>query len=451
MGPLAAMLQERGHEVRGSDANAYPPMSTWLQARGIEILSGYDPGHLAWGPDLVVVGNVARRDNPEVVEAQRLGLPSVSLPEALRLLFLAEKRPLVVTGTHGKTTTTSLLAWMLHSAGLRPSFFVGGVTGNFGSNYKLDEGRAFVIEGDEYDSAYFDKVPKFWHYEPVCATINNIEFDHFDIYPNLDEVFHVFARFAALLPDDGALWVNGDDALALQAARRARCAVHTFGLGPGNDLRPTQAVHHADGVDVRLSLRGQDLGLFRSPLPGEHNVRNLMGALALALQEGADLEACRAALPRFATVKKRQELKGEARGVRVYDDFAHHPTAVRETIKALRARHPEARLWVAFEAKSNTSRTSVFQADWPKSFGGADHVILSAPWRKDDHLKPEEKIDLPRVGRELKAQGIPAELIPDLDEMIGFLAARLLPGDVVLGLSGSNFGGFHEKLLEKLR
>jgi UDP-N-acetylmuramate: L-alanyl-gamma-D-glutamyl-meso-diaminopimelate ligase len=451
MGSLAAMLKERGLDVRGSDLHAYPPMSTWLHDRGLTVLPGYDPAHLDWNPQLVIVGNVARPDNPQSVAAQQRHIPTISLPEALKLLFFPHKRTLVVTGTHGKTTTSSLLAWTLTDAGLDPNFLIGGVTGNFSSNYRLADGPLFVIEGDEYDSAWFDKVPKFWHYQPSIATINNIEFDHFDIYPDLDAIVAVFSQFAALLPSDGQLWVNGDDPLALSAARAARCPVHTFGLGPGCDLRPTQIQHHSDGVDMRLRLHQDDLGLFRSPLPGLHNVRNWMGALALALAQGVTPDQARRALPRFLTTRKRQELRGLARGVLVYDDFAHHPTAVRETLDALRLRHPDARLWAVFEAKSNTSRAAVFQQQWPASFASADQVILSAPWKQDDHLPQDQKIDLPRVAREIEALGVPAALLPAVPDIIDLLDQRLLPGDVVVGLSGSNFSNFHDLLLQRLQ
>lgn len=451
MGSLAGMLAESGYTVRGSDKGAYPPMSTWLEARGIQIMEGYLAEHLDWDPDLVVVGNVCRRDNPESVAAIEQGRAYVSFPEAIRLLYLQGKRPLVVTGTHGKTTTSSLLAWLLHAAELDPGFMIGGITGNFGSNYRIGGGEYYVVEGDEYDSAWFDKVPKYWHYEPRFATINNIEFDHGDIYPNLDEIFDVFSKFAALLPADGALWVNGDDPLALKAARSAQCPVKTFGLGPGNHLRATRIEHSVDGIAVFLMEEGVDLGIFSLPMPGEHNARNLMGALAMARHAGVDLETIRSATPRFLSVKKRQEIKGEARGVRVYDDFAHHPTAVRETLGALRLRHPDRRIWAVFEAKSNTSRMSVFQDDWPPAFADADHVVLSSPWKRDAHLNDSERIDLDKVADDIRALGVPTEMIPSVPDIVEFLSSRLAEGDVVAGLSGSNFAGFHDLLIEKLR
>lgn len=451
MGSLAGMLAESGYTVRGSDTGAYPPMSTWLLDRGIDIMEGYRAEHLDWGPDLVVIGNVCRRDNPESVAAIAQGLAYVSFPEAIRLLFLQGKQPLVVTGTHGKTTTSALLAWLLYSAGCDPGFMIGGITGNFGANFRLGSFTHFVIEGDEYDSAWFDKVPKYWHYDPWCATINNIEFDHGDIYGSLDEILDVFSKFAALLPAYGALWVNGDDALAVQASHAAKCPVRTFGLGPENHLRATDIHHGPDGIDVVLLEDGVSLGRFRLPMPGEHNARNLMGALALAREAGVSLETIRGAMPGFRSVKKRQEIKGEARGVRVYDDFAHHPTAVRETLAALRLRHPDQRIWAVFEAKSNTSRMSVFQEDWPPAFTDANRVVLSSPWKKDAHLDDTQRIDLDRVADEIRAAGVPTDMIPSVPDIVSFLSERLREGDVVVGLSGSNFAGFHDLLLTELR
>jgi UDP-N-acetylmuramate: L-alanyl-gamma-D-glutamyl-meso-diaminopimelate ligase len=451
MGSLAGMLKESGYTVRGSDTGAYPPMSTWLEERGIDIMEGYLPGHLDWAPDLVVVGNVCRRDNPESVAAAETGIVCLSFPEVIRLFFLEGKTPLVVTGTHGKTTTSSLLAWILYSAGLDPGFMIGGITGNFDSNFRLGGGDYFVVEGDEYDSAWFDKVPKYWHYAPRFATINNIEFDHGDIYPNIDEIFDVFSKFAALLPADGALWANGDDDRALAAAACAACPVRTFGLGEDNYLRATRIDHTPDGIVVALLLAGENIGEFRLPMPGEHNARNLMGAVAMALQAGVSLETIREALPGFLSVKKRQEVKGRAAGVLVYDDFAHHPTAVRETLAALKARHPDQQLWAIFEAKSNTSRMSVFQDDWPPAFASANRVVLSSPWKTDAHLDNADRIDLNRVASEIRSLGVPTQMIPSVPDIVEYLAGELTSGDVVVGLSGSNFAGFHDALLTRLR
>ncbi len=450
MGSLAGMLVEAGYQVGGSDQNAYPPMSTWLESRGITIQRGYLPEHLDWAPDLVVVGNVCRRDNPEAVEALARGITCLSFPETLRTLFLTGRTPLVVAGTHGKTTTCSLLAWLLYSAGLAPSFMIGGLVQNFNANFRLDHGDPFVVEGDEYDTAFFDKVPKFWHYAPHRALINNIEFDHGDIYQDIDEIQWVFEELAALVDPDGSLWVNAEDHRALQAARRARCPVATFGLSPDADLHPVEIHYTPEGTEATLLLRGASLGRWRSPLLGAHNLRNLLGALALALDAGADLERLRDGLPAFQSVRKRQELRGTAGGVDVYDDFAHHPTAVRETLGALRQRFPARRLWAIFEAKSNTSRMARFQDDYLAAFQRADQVILSAPWKQDAHLRSDEKIDLARLADDLTAQGIPARFVPDLHDIVTLVAAEARPGDVVLAMSGSDFGGLHAKLLEAL-
>ncbi len=447
MGTLGAMLRERGYTVTGSDAMAYPPMSTWLEARGMAVRSGYAAEHIPADCQLVVVGNVARRDNAEVLEAARRGLPTISLPEALRVLFLAGRQPLVVTGTHGKTTTTAMTTWMLREAGLRPSMFVGGVTVNFDASYVLDEGAHFVVEGDEYDTAYFDKVPKFWHYPAELATINNIEFDHADIYGSVEEISEVFARFAAQV--EGALWVNGEDARALAAARHATARVGTFGLSDGCDVHAVGARFDERGTHFTMMREGRAVATFDSPLWGEHNLRNTLGALALALDAGVPAAALQAGLPGFAGVAKRQQIKGEVGGVVVIDDFAHHPTAVRETLRAIRGRYPERRIWAVFEAKSNTSRRAVFQADYPDAFDAADQVVLSQPW-KQDNLPDAERISIPALVAAIEGRGRPVALIPAVEDIVAHLVSEVRAGDVVVGLSGSDFGGLHGKLLAAL-
>ncbi|MBA2661575.1 MAG: UDP-N-acetylmuramate:L-alanyl-gamma-D-glutamyl-meso-diaminopimelate ligase [Bradymonadaceae bacterium] len=453
MGSLAAMLVERGFEVRGSDAMAYPPMSDWLEARGIAIMMGYAESNLDWNPDLVVVGNVSKPSYADAVATRERNIPYLSLPEALRHFIFADKRPLVLTGTHGKTTTTSMLAWILSSAGRDPGFMVGGITGNFNSNYRLSESDLFVIEGDEYDTAYFDKVPKFWHYAPFRATINNIEFDHADIYPDIASIEFVFRRFAELLPAEGTLWVNGDDARALEVSARTPATRRTFGLGADNDFRAINLGYTKTTAFAEFVLDGRSLGVFEVPGVGEFNVRNMLGAAALALDEGVDADTIRQALLGFRHTKKRQELIAEVNGVSVYDDFAHHPTAVRETLAALRVRHPNQRIWAIFEAKSNTSRRRVFQDAYPLAFSQADHVILSRPWRQDEDLPLEARLDIEELADSIRALGAPTELIPEVDNIVHSVVARARPGDVIVGLSGSAFGGLHGKIvaaLEKL-
>lgn len=450
MAALAGMLQTRGIEVVGSDAMAYPPVSTLLAEMGIEIQLGYQAQHVdSAKPDLVVVGNVCRRDNPEAMRTVELGLPHMSLPEVLRLVFMRDKVGLVVTGTHGKTTTSSLLAWMLEAAGFAPSYLIGGIPANFASNYLLGEGAHFLVEGDEYDTAYFDKVPKFWHYPATFATINNIEFDHADIYQSIDEIQWVFDEFASQVSQNGSLWINGEDTRAQKAAQSSLATVRTFGLGSDNDVSPRAVVFRKTGTFFELIADGESLGHLSSPLWGEHNLRNTLGAVALAIEAGVTFDAIKTSLPEFRGIKKRQEIKGEANGVTVIDDFAHHPTAVRETLRAVRKRYPDRRIWAVFEAKSNTTRRAIFQEDYPSAFEAADRVVLSQPWKKDQ-LPESERLSIPRLVDDIRNLGIGVELIPVIDDIVEHLVHHLKPNDVVLGLSGSDFGGFHDKLLRKL-
>lgn len=455
MGSLAGMLRTIGYEVMGSDQNAYPPMSDLLAEQGIEIRKGWDAQNLLGleiKPDLVVVGNVCRVDNPEVLAALELGLVSVSFPETLRELFLLKsKQRVVISGTHGKTTTSSLVAWFLEHAGHDPSFMIGGVAGNFGSNYKIGKGDIFVVEGDEYDSAYFDKVPKFWHYAPNTLAITNVEYDHADIYKNLEEIVEVFERLVEMLPPTGRIWANLKDANIRRVVKSAACSVHGFGVGTGVELK-AQNLRFVEGggafFDVQRSATR--LGTLESPLVGTHNIYNVLTALGVGLSFGLRFDQMAEALRTFKGVKKRQELIDTVDGIAIYDDFAHHPTAVRETVKAIRDRHPTARLWGIFEAKSNTSRRAVFQDDYPVALAGCDRVILSAPW-KQDSLPSSDLIDLDRVVKDIEKTGTTARLIPGVDDIVATLVEELEPGDVVLGLSGSAFGGLHRKLAAALR
>ncbi len=451
MGSLAAMLVEKGYTVRGSDAHAYPPMSTWLRDRGIEIMLGYDEANLDWNPDLVIVGNVSRSTYADAVAMRERGFPYLSLPEALRHFFFAHRRPLVITGTHGKTTTTSMLAWILTVADRDPGFMVGGITGNFGTNFRLGDGDVFVIEGDEYDTAYFDKVPKFWHYAPFRATINNVEYDHADIYPDLPAVEHVFRRFAAMVPADGTLWVNGDDPGALAISADTPATRRTFGTGESNDLRAVSV--RLDGPHLRasLTLDGQPLGDLELAMIGEFNIRNALGATAIALDEGVPFATIQQALAEFRSVKRRQELRGQVDGVAVYDDFAHHPTAVAATLQAFRAHYPDRTIWALFEAASNTSRRKVFQDQYPGAFATADQVILSSPREKKDNLSADERVDVAAMAEAIAARGPDTRLIPAVDDIVDTVAAEAQPGDIVVALSGAAFGGIQEKLLNALQ
>jgi UDP-N-acetylmuramate: L-alanyl-gamma-D-glutamyl-meso-diaminopimelate ligase len=421
-----------------------------LAARQIEIMPGYKEQNLDWWPDLVVVGNVSRATYADAVVARERGIPYISLPEALRVFFMKERRNLVITGTHGKTTTTSLLAHIFAQAQTDPSFMIGGIAGNFQSNYRLGQGAHFIIEGDEYDTAYFDKVPKFWHYAPLRATINNVEFDHADIYPDVAAVEHVFRRLADLIPPQGSLWVNGDDPRALAVSAHISSLRHTFGLGPDNDMRADE-IRYAESLSARVLRYGQDLGVFELPAIGEFNLRNMLGALAIALDEGIDLEVARAACASFVRTKKRQELIGVVNDVYIFDDFAHHPSAVRATVESLRACFPQRRLWAIFEAKSNTSRRRVFQDAYPDALASADHVILSRPWKQDDDLPPEQRLDIDELVASIRARGPETILIPDVEAIVAHVTPLIEPGDLIVGLSGSAFGGLHRKLLDALK
>ncbi len=449
MGSLAAMLKERGYTVRGSDAMAYPPMSTWLEDRGVEIMMGYAKSNLDWEPDLVIVGNVVRATYEDAVAMRERDIPHMSLPEALRHFFMEGKRRLVVTGTHGKTTTTSMLAWLLMHADADPGFMVGGITGNTGSNFRLSDGEVFVIEGDEYDTAYFDKVPKFWHYDPFRATINNLEFDHADIYPDVEAIEDVFRKLVAMIPEEGSLWVNGDDARVLEVSSACKAPRKTFGLGEQNDLRAVN-ISYGEVTRAEVLHHEESLGVFELPALGEFNLRNMLGALGMALDEGLDVDTCREGFKQFKRVKKRQEWIGEVEDIVIFDDFAHHPTAVGVTVSAMRERYPDRRIWAIFEAKSNTSRRKVFQEDYPGAFEGADEVILSKPWKKDT-LPEDQLLNIDQLRDDIAALGPNTVLMPDVDEIVKHVAKEAKPGDVILGLSGSSFGGLHGKILDALK
>ena len=449
MGTFAGMLKARGLDVRGSDAGCYPPMSDLLAGWGIPVMVGYAPENLDWAPDVVIVGNVIRRVNPEAEAMRERGIAHASFPEALAALLLDGRHSIVVSGTHGKTTTTSLTAWLLESGGLSPALLVGGLPLNFGSSFRLGAGPHVVVEGDEYGTAYFDKGPKFLHYQPRTAVITNIEYDHADIYANVEAIEAAFTRFAALVPGDGRVIANARNERAARVARTAEGKVELFGA-PGATWEASELDRTSSGTAFTLLREGRAMGRFTSPLFGDHNVENALAALAVAIGEGVEPSAAAAGLASFKNVKKRHEVKGVVRGVTVIDDFAHHPTAVRETVRAVRARFPAGRLFCAFEVESNTSRRRVFQADYPPAFQGAVVVVFCKPLEKADNLRPEEKLSLDEVVAQLRAGGIEAHVIPEVEDIVAWLVPKLAPSDVVLGMSGRHFHGFHGKLLEAL-
>ncbi|MCB9729321.1 MAG: hypothetical protein H6744_15940 [Deltaproteobacteria bacterium] len=453
MGAFAGMLRASGYEVRGSDRAAYPPMSTALAAMDIPVYEGYAASNLDWGPDVVVVGNVIRPGCAEAVALRQRGIPHCSLPQALSALFIAGRHSVVVTGTHGKTTTSSMTAWLLFEAGLDPGFMIGGVTANFASNHRVGGPRVFVVEGDEYDTAYFDKGPKFLHYQPRTASVNNIEMDHADIFADVEAIEAAFTRFVRLLPPDGRLVVPVDDARARRVAEACPAPVWTVGVGAecaadvwASDLRPDET-----GLAFELHLPGQPAMATRLSLWGDHNLRNALVASALAFAAGADPARIADALPGFRLPRKRQELRGEALGVPVIDDFAHHPTAIRETIRSVRMRYPGRRVLALFEVESNTSRRRIFQAGFAEALAGADRVWFCRPLEKDDALAPEARLDMDELVATIRAAGVETELIADTEALAHAVAEAARPdADVVLAMSGRDFDGIHARILTAL-
>jgi UDP-N-acetylmuramate: L-alanyl-gamma-D-glutamyl-meso-diaminopimelate ligase len=451
MGTLATMLKERGFHVVGSDQNLYPPMSTHLEELHIPLCQGYDPGHLEQHrPDLVIIGNVIRRDNPEAQFVMDHGIPYVSMVDAIDRFFLTEHESIVVAGTHGKSTTTALLAWVLEAAGLDPSVLIGGFVKNWQRSYRLGRGRYMVLEGDEYDTAFFDKTPKFLHYRPQIAIMTSVEFDHADIYADFDAVFRAFREFVGIIPEPGHLVVNADDphCRALSAGCRGR--VWTYGESSDADYRLLDIVYGAG--EVRFTYRdpeAKDRSMV-SKLPGRHNLLNTLAVLAVAAQIGIAPERVQEALLSFQGVKRRQDVLGEVGGIVVIDDFAHHPTAVRETIEAIRRFYPERRLWALFEPRSNSSRRNVFQDDYSRAFDGADLIGIKEP-PPLSAIPPDEQLDTRRLVTVIGQRGREAHRFENTDRLLEFVMERCLPGDVLLVMSNGSFDGLPSRCLAALQ
>ena len=452
MGSLACMLAARGFRVTGSDTDAYPPMSDQLRRAGIEVKKGWDPSRLGKdSPDLVVViGNAARPDNPEARAAIDAGLHYVSFCDAVEHFFLRGKHSVVITGTHGKTTTSSVVAWMLTHAGRDPSALIGGVFENFGGSFRLGSGPEFVIEGDEYDSAFFDKTPKFLHYDARTALITSVEFDHADIYASLDEIKSAFRKLVAQLPADGRIVAATDAESVREVIVGAKVPVEGYGFREGAVWRVSDVAFDADGTQFTAWKRDQRVARVRMPLFGRHNVENVLGALAVCASLGVDPEVAAAAMASFAGVKRRQELRGEAAGMAVIDDFSHHPTAVRETIAAIRSRYPERRLFAILEPRTNTSRRRFFETDFADALAAADEVLLAGVF-KADALEDEERMRPEVVVERVRAAGKQAHYLPEVDAIVEHLARHRTGKDVALVMSNGGFGNIWERLLGRLR
>ena len=450
MGTLAAMLKARGFDVQGSDHGIYPPMSDFLAREGVRVLDGYRAEHITPDLDRVIVGNAISRGNPELEEVLDRKVRYQSLPEAIREHFLWDARSIVIAGTHGKTTTTALTGWMLTAGSLDPSVLLGGIAINFDGSYRLGSGRDFVIEGDEYDSAFFDKTAKFLKYLPDIAVIGNLEYDHADIYADMEALRVAFRRLVALVPRHGKLILGIDSEEASRLEDTARSEVETFGLAAEATWRASNIRPEGNRISFNVTVRGEPLGIFRLPLFGAHNVRNALAALAVGSTVGLSTEEMRRGLEEFQGVRRRLELRGVARDVSVFDDFAHHPTAILETLRAVRWSYPDRRIWAIFEPRSATSCRRVFQDDFARAFveSAPDEVVLAPVFRTS--LPADERLSVDELVRDVNGAGRRARQAGNIDDIVRIVEAEARPGDLVVVMSNGGFGGIHEKLLAAL-
>jgi len=449
MASLAGMLKARGFRVTGSDAAAYPPMSDFLSSLDIPV-SPWDPHNLKPRPDLVVVGNAISRGNVELEHVLDTRIPFQSLPQVLHDEFLAGKEVLVVAGTHGKTTTTSMLAWIFHAAGLQPSFLIGGIAENFGSSFELGQGKHFIVEGDEYDTAFFDKGPKFLHYFPDAVIMTSVEFDHADIYKDLDAVETSFKRLVNLVPRRGRIVAFDQGESIARCVSRAFCPVERYGSSDNTTWQVRNLEMERTCTRWSVVRNGAAWAEFEFPVGGEYNVWNATAAAALAFDCGISTDVIRAALKTFKSVKRRLEVRDEVGGITIIDDFAHHPTAIAGTLTALRSRYPGSRLWAILEPRSNTLRRNVFQNDLARSLALADEVVLADVF-KSDAIPEHERLNVPVVVSAIQQQGRRARVVPEVDGIIQLVAPEMRSGDVVAILSNGGFGGIYEKLPARLR
>ncbi len=444
MGAVAAAMKQRGFQVTGSDMNVYPPMSDFLRGEGIEIAKGYAEENLPSGADVIVIGNAISRGNPEAEAALDRKLLYHSLPEVMKEHFLRGKRNFVVSGTHGKTTTSSILTWLFKASGREPGFMIGGLPKNLGCGGYFPDTEINVLEGDEYDTAFFDKRSKFLHYLPECVIVNNIEFDHADIYNDVEEIKLSFRRLLSIVPRNGVAFVNGDEVHCLDVAKNAPCPVVTIGMGAENMLTITDVSY--DTSSSTFSIDGES---YTIPMAGEFNVRNAAMAVCAGKFGGLSVAELQKGLLTFEGIARRQELKGEKNGVKVIDDFAHHPTAIRLAIQSLRQLYPGGRLWVLFEARSNTTRRSIFQKELGEALALADFAIVAAI--ADSKNIPEaDRLDPARLSQDIAAGGGEGYYIEGNEAIVAKVKAGAEPGDVIAVLSNGGFGGIHQQLLDAL-
>jgi UDP-N-acetylmuramate: L-alanyl-gamma-D-glutamyl-meso-diaminopimelate ligase len=451
MGTLATMLKEKGYFVVGSDVNLYPPMSNHLEALKIPVFKGYDGANLSTYPvDLVIIGNVIRRENPEAQRVLEGNIPYLSMPEAIAQFFLSKHRSVVVAGTHGKSTTSSLLAWVFSHAGLDPSAFIGAFLNNWQRSCRVGEGRYMVLEGDEYDTAFFDKGSKFLHYRPHIGIITSIEYDHADIFPTFDSVVNAFQRFTGLIQSEDFLIVNADDPHCMNVARQCRGKVISYGMSDAADWRILHVEFGPQEVAFTCrSPRSDHPHRMISKLPGRHNLSNILAVMAASDLAGLTMEQVQEALLAFRGVKRRQDVLGEVKGVLIMDDFAHHPTAVKETLEALKLFYPDRRLIAAFEPRTNTSRRSVFHAAYTEAFDAADCICIKQPPGLEA-ISQEERLNARGLAEDILQRGKEATYFESTDELVAFLTRYCRSGDLVVCMSNGSFDGLPTKLLERL-
>ncbi|MCQ2736927.1 MAG: UDP-N-acetylmuramate:L-alanyl-gamma-D-glutamyl-meso-diaminopimelate ligase [bacterium] len=450
MGAFAGLLQEAGHRVTGSDQNVYPPMSVQLADAGIKVMSPYSPENLKDRPDLVIIGNAVRKTNPESSAAIEAGIPYMSFPEALDRFFLSERRSLVVAGTHGKTTTCSMAAWMLEKCGKNPGFLIGGILNNFGKCCKAGKKDGFfVTEGDEYDTAFFDKGPKFMHYRPSSAIITSVEFDHGDIYRDIEHIKSAFSAFIRLIPEGGTLVACSDFIHLREILPEASCRVETYGF---NEDASWTAADISLGQKSSFTIMHNGTAVAKAELqvPGKHNVINAVGAVALLASQGIDPQEAASALASFEGVRRRQEIRGTENGVSVIDDFAHHPTKVRATVSAIKSRYPDRTVWAVFEPRTNSSRRAFFQNDYVSSFDDADRIVIADVFNKEQ-IADSDRFSSEKLVDDLNKRGLSAEFMPSADAIISHVADNAADGDVVLVMSNGGFENLHARLLEALK
>jgi UDP-N-acetylmuramate: L-alanyl-gamma-D-glutamyl-meso-diaminopimelate ligase len=451
MAPVAGMLKDRGFHVTGSDVNVYPPASTLLDSLGIRWNEGFREDNLKPAPDLCVVGNVIARGNPEIEYILDEKLSYSSMPQLLEEYFIPNHRSIVIAGTHGKTTTTAMLSWIFQVAGRKPDFLIGGVAPNFGDrSYGLGGGEEFIIEGDEYETAFFDRGPKFLHYHPDELILTSLEYDHADIYPDLASIALQFRRLVNLVPRRGKILIWGESLELKQAVAKAFCTVETFGFTSECDWCAGDIQWHDEATEFRVAFRGKEVTRVRMPVAGKHNVLDALAAIALAYGRGVECEAIEHALATFVSVRKRMETKGDVHGVLVVEDFAHHPTAIRMTLEATRTRWPGRKIWAAVEPRSNTMRRRIFQDVLPDALAIADEIVLG-PVSRAQLLEEGDRLSPESIAASLVNRGRPAKAFESVAAITDYLATRANPGDIIMVMSNGSFDGLSAKLLEKLK